>query len=134
LECAPGLEREPNDSLETAEQIAAGVSVSGYVGWAGDADTYCVDGAQGAVRAEVSEIAGVDLVLRWVDRVQAISRRVNHGGIGEGEISPPVADARPGRTCFEVSARRQTAGSRPSRSDARYRLTVVPAPAPPRSR
>jgi eukaryotic-like serine/threonine-protein kinase len=136
---ADELEREPNDSLETAQRFALGAAIEGYVGYSGDIDVYCLEGEGGTIVARVGGLAEVDVLLRAVDRVAARSRRFDTGGAGEGEQTGPIADARAGRTCFEVSAKvsagARSAGpegaepsARSSRGDARYTFGAFAAP------
>ncbi len=146
---ADDLEREPNDSLESAQAVRVGGAIEGYVGTTGDVDVYCLagDGGAGAatatpIVARATGVAGLDLVVRVVDRVEATSRRVDTGSVGEPEETPPLAAAREGRTCFEVAARRPEAAAarlaaggdegtapRSTRGDARYTFTIAEAPA-----
>ncbi|MFW5921277.1 MAG: protein kinase domain-containing protein, partial [Polyangiales bacterium] len=97
-------EREVNNSLELADDIDPGGVKRGHIGWAGDLDTFCLTADAPAVVAEVEGVAGLDLVLRVVDRDRAESFKVDERGVAEGERSRPVDGARAGQTCFEVSA------------------------------
>ncbi len=98
-----GHEREVNDSLELAETITVGEPRRGYVGWAGDEDTYCADADGPTVIATVEAVPDVDLVLRVVDRVTASSRKIDEGGVGQPETAAAVGPIRQNTTCFEVS-------------------------------
>ncbi len=126
-ETGVGEETEMNDSLELADEIRPGQPVTGYLGWAGDVDVYCVPGALDRVVGRVTGVEAVDLVLRSVDRGAARSRRYDVGQVGEGEVTRPLRGAGLGEACFEVSASRR-AGARRASSRSTYTLTVEVAP------
>ncbi len=97
-------EHEINDSLELAEAIRAGQPRRGYIGWANDVDLFCADADAAAGHVTVSGIAGMDLVLRIVDRSVGQSTKLDAAAEGEGESSAVLRPIRARQTCFEVSA------------------------------
>jgi len=130
IEPAADDESEVNDSLELANLIAIGARRRGYIGWSGDVDTYCVSGEPGSLRARLSAVQDVDLVLRVVDRDRGRSRSVDEGQTSEGEVSQVVADARAGRVCFEVSAEEAAEGRAAGNPSVPYTLTLEAVQAP----
>jgi eukaryotic-like serine/threonine-protein kinase len=101
---AEGEEREVNDSLEVADSVRVGEERRGYIGWAGDLDTYCLADDAPRVQAHVSGIPAVDMVLRSIDRAATTSRKIDAHTLGEPEESRVIENARANQTCFEVSA------------------------------
>ncbi|MDD5657503.1 MAG: hypothetical protein PHF00_09655, partial [Elusimicrobia bacterium] len=81
-------ELEPDDQRQDAVAFA-GDSISGNVAPAGDEDWYRVDVASGArllLRAEVSAVAGLDLVLAVRDELGAPLLTVDNAGQGAPEV------------------------------------------------
>jgi tRNA A-37 threonylcarbamoyl transferase component Bud32 len=105
-----GDEREVNDSLELAEPVRVGQTRRGYVGWAGDVDTYCLEADASDLVARIEPMPSLDLVLEVVDRATGNVRRFDDSPLGGGEITTPTAVARAGQWCVEVSARRPKEG------------------------
>jgi serine/threonine-protein kinase len=103
-------EREVNDSLELAESIRPGEVRRGYVGWGGDEDVYCLAEDATDVVAILEPVASLDLVLSLVERTTGRVTAFDAHPLGEGERTDPVARARAGALCFEVSARRPEGG------------------------
>lgn len=107
-------EREPNDGALHGEPIALGTPRTGYLGWPGDNDAFCL--AEGAPRVSVAitGVAALDLVLVWTDRVTGAETRVDAAGLGEPEASL-VESGNP--FCVVVSADTSEGGrSDPDRS------------------
>ncbi|MEM9193357.1 MAG: hypothetical protein AAGF12_29550, partial [Myxococcota bacterium] len=129
-EVAPEDEAEVNDSLELATRLAIGETRSGYVGWAGDLDNYCLSNNGTNLRATVSGVPGVDLVLRVVDRENHQSRKIDHADIGAGEESALIETGSADSTCFEVSVDLLSDGEEANALDA-YEFQVVVAEPPP---
>jgi serine/threonine-protein kinase len=129
VEPAPDEELEVNDSFEIATEIALGSTRRGWIGWAGDVDTFCLEAAAPAVIARVDPPEGIDLAMRVVDRAGASSRRIDERGPGQHELVDGVSlGSLP--PCFEVSAV-TTAGGRPADASAAYTIRVAGgAPAP----
>lgn len=119
-----GDELEVNDSLELADGIAPGETRRGYVGWGGDADSYCVEEATDGVVAHLEGVRTLDLVLEVVDRSRGRVSVVNANGVGDGEVSEAVA-GEAGSLCFVVSARRPKEGLG-NDPDERYALRLEP--------
>ena len=121
-----GTEQEVNDSLELANPLTAPGSVTGFLGWAEDVDLYCVpEGADPTtVDVEVSALAGMDVVLRVVDRVIHGSRKIDEAQVGDPERAAGV-EITPGRTCFEVSANVPTNALRRAQPEEAYTLRLV---------
>lgn len=100
----PEFETEPNDSLEQAEALALGEERRGWIGWAGDVDTFCLSEDVPRVVAQVSALADVDIVLRVVDRRTERSEKRNAKGPGRGETSKTWRNAKASALCVEISA------------------------------
>jgi len=70
---AAGFEREPDDDRGQANDLIAGDTASGYVGWSGDADVWKVSvealSARNALDLELSAVEGVALTLEIADGV-----------------------------------------------------------------
>lgn len=68
---AQGAEREPDDDRATANSLILGETVSGYVGWSGDADVYKISletlGAKNVIDLEVSVVDGSSITLAVAD-------------------------------------------------------------------
>ena len=123
-------EREINDSLELATPIEPNGARTGFIGWAGDVDTYCLAADAPAVTAQVEAVATLDLVLRAVNRGTLVSRKIDDNGVGGSEqLTEPVRPAQSGQTCFEVSVTTDRQGRRADASEtARYRLRLTTVP------
>lgn len=119
---APTDEREVNDSLELAEPIELGKPRTGYLGWAGDVDLYCLSEDASRVSARVTAPAGVDVVLRVVHRRRQRSVPIDAHGVGAPEASDEIKVTGQGQLCFEVAA--DDAEGAPSNADDRYQLLV----------
>jgi hypothetical protein len=116
-----GAESEPNDTVEKANPVTLGQTVSGFL-WPGDADVFCLAAdANNLVGASVEGLEGVDLKLDRVGRDGKLQARADDGGAGKPESLPP---ATPG--CVRVSAR-----ARDSAFDAPYRLSFTAVPLTP---
>ncbi len=100
-ERAADEEIEVNDDAQRAQRVGLGERVTGYIGWGGDVDTYCVAESADAVVAEVSGIEDMNLVLVGLDTVRGTRTDQDAEGRGAGE-SARLAPARSGRTCVEV--------------------------------
>ncbi|MBX3274050.1 MAG: serine/threonine protein kinase [Sandaracinaceae bacterium] len=116
-------EREVNDSVERAGTIAPGGSVRGFVGWAGDADVFCLEGEAERVVARLGAVPTLDLVLRRIDRTTGRATAFDEEGLGGGEATDVLERAEAGRYCFEVSARRPKVGAG-NDPEHRYELRV----------
>jgi hypothetical protein len=112
-----------NDSLELAEEVRIADERTGYIGWAGDVDTYCLAEDATDIRARVSGVSQLDIVLRYVDRATTTSRRMDQHGVGEGEERPHIEVAQAGQTCFEISA---TSRGASSNAETPYTFVVEP--------
>jgi len=123
-----GEESEVNESLELANELAAGGSITGRIGWGGDVDTYCIPGTIEDGHLRLSGVESLDLRLRTVDRVLQRSRIVDEAGVGEPEVAPVTAGQ--GR-CVEVSVDTDETGSARSDPELSYELRHVAAPLPP---
>ncbi len=110
---SPNVEVEPNDSLDRAGVLAAGIPVQGFLIGRGDLDNYCLASPVVGTSADVALVAvdDLDLALRVVDPGRGESRIVNQDGVGAGEqlAGIPLAPGQP-PPCFEVSVR-QGAGA-----------------------
>jgi tRNA A-37 threonylcarbamoyl transferase component Bud32 len=104
VDTSDGEEREVNDSLEVAESVEVGEELRGYIGWAGDLDTYCLASDAARIQAHVTALPAVDLVLRSIDRAATTSRKIDLNRVGQPEESRVIENARAHETCFEVSA------------------------------
>ena len=121
-------EREVNDSLELAEPLGLGTERRAWIGWPGDVDTFCLSEATGYVVAQVSALAGVDLVLRVVDQRGDRSGKYDDHGVGRGETSKPWRDTEPGTLCVEVSADPREDRGRAAQPDETYGVRFIAAP------
>ena len=99
------VEREPNNALEQADTLSVGAQKTGWIGWRGDVDTYCLAADAGRLVATVSGIKEIDLIVRTVDTAEQSSYKVDRRGIGEHEKSNVVRSAKKGQSCVEVSAK-----------------------------
>lgn len=70
---APGFEREPDDDRGQANDLIAGDTGNGYIGWSGDADVWKVSvealSARNALDIELSAIEGIALTLEISDGI-----------------------------------------------------------------
>ncbi|MCB9593331.1 MAG: protein kinase [Sandaracinaceae bacterium] len=123
VEPEEGDEQEVNDSIELSGSIPMNGTARGYVGWGGDEDVYCLEGEASDVVARVEAVATLDLVLRRIDRTTGRATEFDEHGVGAGERTDALERARPGRYCFEVSARRPKVGTG-NDPDHRYVLHV----------
>ncbi len=126
-----GEEREVNDSLELAEEIRAGESRRGFVGWGGDHDSYCLAEDATDVVARLEGVSTLDLALQVVDRPSGRVSIVDENGLGQGEVSAPIAAASASATCFVVSAHRPKDGLGNDPDEA-YVLHLEQGASPPR--
>ena len=122
------FEREPNDSLELAEELELGLDRRAWIGWSGDVDTFCLSQDAERVIAQVSGLAEVDLVLRVVDRPTERSTKIDAKGIGRGETSKAWQGAKGGDLCIEVSADPLDPDSRRAQPDQTYGVRFIAAP------
>ena len=119
------FETEQNDSLEQAESLALGEERRAWIGWPGDVDTFCLSEDAPNVVAQVSALAGVDLVLRVVDRRTERSEKRDAKGIDRGETSKTWRNAKAGKLCVEVSADPSDAGSAAAQPDETYGVRFI---------
>ncbi len=80
-------EREPNDGALHGETVSLDVPRTGYLGWPGDSDTFCLAEGAPSVSVSVSATPILDVVLVIIDRVTGAETRVDAAGIGEPETS-----------------------------------------------
>ncbi|MEM9488489.1 MAG: hypothetical protein AAGC55_05065 [Myxococcota bacterium] len=135
-------EVEPNNEAEQAMALAVGTGVRGTLDGDSDIDLYSLEVADGGVlAAELSGIAGVDLVLELRDAEGAVLARSDRGPAEVAEGLPNFAVA-PGRYQLAISefikksrrrARRaagKDAGAGRVGPSPIYQLTVRVAPPP----
>ncbi|MGB8330477.1 MAG: serine/threonine-protein kinase [Polyangiales bacterium] len=122
------FEQEVNDSLELAEPLPLGTERRGWIGWSGDVDTFCLSEDAERVVAQVSALAGVDLVLRVVDRRTERSGKYDDKGVGRGETSKTWRDVTAGMLCVEVSADPREHDGRASQPDETYGVRFMAVP------
>jgi serine/threonine-protein kinase len=122
------FEREFNDSLELAEPLELGIERRGWIGWRGDVDTFCLSEDVERVVAQVSALAGVDLVLRVVDQRTDRSGRYDDKGAGRGETSKTWRNVEAGKLCVEVSADVRGERGRAAQPDETYGVRFIAAP------
>ncbi len=122
------FEREPNDSLELAEQLELGSDRRAWIGWTGDVDTFCLNADAKRVIAQVSALAEVDLVLRIVNRRTERSAKIDDKGIGRGETSKAWQSVAAGDLCLEVSADPLDTDSRRAQPNQTYGVRFIAAP------
>jgi len=128
LENDRAFEREFNDSLELAEPLGLGAERRGWIGWAGDVDTFCLSEDAKQVVAQVSALGEVDLVLRVVDRRTDRSGKYDDKGAGRGETSKTWRNAEAGKLCVEVSADPRDERGRAAQPDETYGVRFIRAP------
>jgi serine/threonine-protein kinase len=121
------FEREFNDSLELAEPLALGAERRGWIGWAGDVDTFCLSEDAPQVVAQVSALGEVDLVLRVVDWRTDRSGKYDDKGAGRGETSNTWRNAEAGKLCIEVSADARDERGRTAQPDETYGVRFINA-------
>ncbi len=124
----PDFEREMNDSLELAEPLPFRTDRRAWIGWPGDVDTFCLSEDAEAVVAQVSALAGVDLVVRMVDRRTDRSGKHDANGVGRGETTKTWRNATAGMLCVEVSANPRDDRSAPAQPDETYGVRFIKAP------
>ena len=122
------FERELNDSLELAEPLELGAERRAWIGWAGDVDTFCLDAKTAPVVAQVSALAGVDLVLRVVDRRTDRSGKYDDKGVGRGETSKTWRNTEANKLCVEVSADPRDESGRVAAPNETYGVRFITAP------
>ncbi|MBO6936941.1 MAG: serine/threonine protein kinase [Deltaproteobacteria bacterium] len=122
-----GEESEVNESLELANELAVGGTITGRIGWGGDVDTYCFPEAVEESHVRLSGVGSLDLRLRTVDRVLQRSRIFDEAGIGAPEQAPITAGQ--GR-CVEVSVDPEEERGARSDPENTYELRHVAAPLP----
>ena len=98
---AANAEREPDDDRGTANDLIAGDTVAGFIGWSGDADVWKLSvealSAKNVVDVEISAVDGVALTLELTDGVghQLLVRRAPRGAAlivrGIVPVVPPGA-------------------------------------------
>ncbi len=126
------MEVEPNDRIEQATPITSGKPIRGRIlGVAGKADVDCFritsTRPKGVLRAEVTGVPGVDLVLSVISLAPRRElARANNGGAGEGEVIPNVGVAA-GDYVIRIG---QPKGKKAS-SEETYTLTVTIGDAAP---
>jgi serine/threonine-protein kinase len=128
LEDVGTFERELNDSLELAEPLALGTERRAWIGWPGDVDTFCLSEDTDGVVAQVSALAGVDLVLRVVDLRSERSSKYDEKGVGRGETSKRWRNTKAGDLCVEVSADPREVSGRAAQTDETYGVRFIAAP------
>ena len=122
------FERELNDSLELAESLPLGMERRAWIGWPGDVDTFCLSEDAEGVVAQVSALAGVDLVLRIVDRRTERSGKHDAKGSGGGETTKTWRNAKANMLCVEVSADPRDERGAPAQPDETYGVRFIAAP------
>jgi len=116
-------EREPNDGALHGESIVLGTPRTGYLGWPGDNDAFCLAEGAPSVNVAVTGVAALDLVLVWTDRVTGAESRVDAAGLGEPETTT-IDTGHP--FCVVLSADTSEGGrSDPDRS---YELGLTESP------
>ena len=128
LDADGAFERELNDSLELSEPLALGAERRGWIGWRGDVDTFCLAEDAERVVAQVSALAGVDLVLRVVDQRTDRSGKYDEKGTGRGETSKPWRNVEAAKLCVEVSADARDEDGSPAQPDETYGVRFIKAP------
>ena len=102
----PDDEREWNDGISQAEVITlpAGGELTrrGFIGWAGDVDTYCLASARDPLRVELGGLERLDLVLESI--VEGRETTANEHTSGEGESLDVAGADADRRVCVRVSA------------------------------
>ncbi len=116
-------EREPNDKFEKAETIAKLEPRTGYLGWAGDRDVYCIAQELLPARLSVDAVSTLDVALLVTNRESDAARLVDEHGAGEGEtVDVPTA---PGaNVCVTLSVRADPDATRADAAHA-YALQVL---------
>jgi serine/threonine-protein kinase len=119
----PHDELEWNDSTNQAESVTLERGVAervGFIGWNGDIDTFCVVVGPEPLRAELSAIQSLDLVLESI--VDGRESTANEHGRGESEAIVVPASSTERRVCLRVSA---GAGSQRGDASAPYTLRLA---------
>ena len=123
---APGSEHEPDDDRGQANDLIAGDTASGSIGWSGDTDVWKVSvealSAKNALEFELSAVEGIALTLEISDGVGhgIISRKGPRGGplVVRGFV-PVVPPGAPPFHYLTVKADR-------SNPETAYQLRVTP--------
>ncbi|MEM9731799.1 MAG: serine/threonine-protein kinase, partial [Myxococcota bacterium] len=124
------FENEPNDSLEQAEALRLGEERRAWIGWPRDVDTFCLSEDAPRVVAQVSALAGVDLVLRVVDRRSERSEKRDASGVNRAETSKTWRNAKAGQLCVEVSADPGETAGAPAQADETYGVRFISGASP----
>lgn len=97
-----GAEREPNDDRGTAAELIVGDTVTGYVGWAGDADVWKLSvetlSDKNALDVQISAVEGVGLELEITDGIGTVlaTRKAPRGqALLVQNMLPVVAEGAP---------------------------------------
>jgi hypothetical protein len=101
----PSDEHEWNDGTSQAEVLElSGPSIerTGFIGWDGDIDTFCVASAREPLSVRVSAIESLDLVLE--STVDGRTLTTNEHGRGEGESLTIDGAETARRACVRISA------------------------------
>ncbi len=99
-------EGEVNDRPEVATQVRVGEHRVGHIGWMGDEDYYCFEGDAESASVRLEGAEGMDLALRIEDGALGTEHIVDATGIGEEELSGPIAPVRARTSCVVVLARK----------------------------
>ncbi len=109
-------EHELDDDVTHANEVASGASWTGYLGWNGDRDVYCLDGASDAPLVAEAGGEGLDLVLTVRELESDREHVVNdaaEGGAERWTSEGPLAE----HTCAIVTERE---GAPRTSADGRY--------------
>ena len=119
----PNDELEWNDGSNQAEVIVldAGVATrTGFIGWNGDIDTFCIAAAREPLTAALSPVESLDLVLESV--VEGRESTANEHGRGDAETLLVPGSESDRRVCLRVSA---GAGVQRGDAGAPYTLRIT---------
>jgi serine/threonine-protein kinase len=114
-------EREWNDTLQQGERVALGDTRTGFIGWGGDVDSYCLETAD-AMHVALDAVPGLDLQLTTV--IDGIDTLSNLAARGEPESLDVGMVSAARRVCVQVSAAQ---GLQRGDASARYALHLTPA-------
>jgi len=121
---APRVSREPDDDAGAANPLALGESVTGYVGWSGDADVWKLPvgglGEGDGLDLSVTAVDGVALTLEVTDSASRslVSRTAATGEpVAIKALAPRLAEG-------EVAVYHVVVRGRPSNPDVAYTLQV----------
>jgi hypothetical protein len=123
----PGGETEPNDTTELAEKLVVGTPRHGFLGWAGDADIYCLTKPTPAFTVQLSAVGQLHTKLKLVDRQSAYA--LEQASTGPGQVISLVVQKPLAEPCIEVRARPVEGAPR---ADADQPYTIELRAAPPR--